>query len=178
MGNSLQEELLKAGLVTKQKTKQARSQKKKRRQDVAAETDEQRRRLREEAEEKARQDREFNRKRDEEARKRAEENELRQLIHQNRVARRHGDVVYNFQDGTALKRLYMTPEQHQQVVVGELAIVRQDNLHELVPAAVAARVAERRADLVLVSNRPEDSKTAADEDDPYADYQVPDDLMW
>jgi tetraacyldisaccharide-1-P 4'-kinase len=44
---------------------------------------------------------------------------------------------------------------------------------------VAERIAERDPTVVLVLNRPDaaPAKTPA-EDDPYADYPVPDDLMW
>jgi uncharacterized protein YaiL (DUF2058 family) len=44
-----------------------------------------------------------------------------------------------------------------------------------VPADIAERVRARDPSLVLVWNQP--SQTP-DEDDPYADFQVPDDLMW
>jgi hypothetical protein len=60
-------------------------------------------------------------------------------------------------------------------VDGRLAVVRQDAFYELVPADIAERVRTRDPSLVLVWNQP--SQTP-DEDDPYADFQVPDDLMW
>ncbi|MEJ2388223.1 MAG: DUF2058 family protein, partial [Chromatiaceae bacterium] len=105
MVSSLQDQLLKAGLVDEQKLKQARTDKRKKQKKAAAAggpgQEEERRRAREAAAQKAQRDRELNRLHQEEARRKAEANELRQLIHTNRLPRRDGDVPYTFQDGKA-----------------------------------------------------------------------------
>jgi uncharacterized protein YaiL (DUF2058 family) len=46
----------------------------------------------------------------------------------------------------------------------------------VVPKAVADKIHQRDARYVIVSNTVS-AETAA-EDDPYADYKIPDDLMW
>jgi uncharacterized protein len=179
VGNSLQEQLLKAGLVSEQRVKETRADKRKTVKQTGKHgpaVDEGARRAAEAArEEKARRDRELNRQRQEESERRTRENDIRQLIHAHRVVREGGDRAYNFTDGSTLKRLYVTKDQHAQLVDGRLAVVRQDAFYELVPAEVAERLRARDANLVLVHNRPE-KKPAGD--DPYADFQVPDDLMW
>lgn len=176
MGNSLQDQLLKAGLVSSQQAKQSKSKKRKqRRQGSDVETAARRESIARAEAEKAARDRELNRQREEEAKRKAEQSALRELIHKHRVSRGDADLAYNFADGSALKRLYLNAQQHAAVVAGKLAIVRQDTFYELIPAEVAARVAERDPALVLVWNRPEER---AAEDDEYADYQIPDDLMW
>ena len=43
------------------------------------------------------------------------------------------------------------------------------------PRVIADKIAERDASLVVRVNKP---TTEVAEDDPYADFQVPDDLMW
>jgi len=179
VGNSLQEQLLKAGLVTEQRVKETRSQKRrtvKQGGKRGPQPDDEARLAADRARaEKAARDRELNRQRQEEAERRARENELRQLIHTHRVVREGGDVPYNFTDGRTLKRLYVNKEQHLRLVDGRLAVVRQDAFYELVPAEIAERVRARDPSLVLVWNQP---SQAPNEDDPYADFQVPDDLMW
>ncbi len=179
MGNSLQEQLLKAGLVSQQKVKETRTDKRKTVKQPggrAAATDDPARRAAEQARaEKAQKDRELNRQRQEEAQARARENDIRQLIHAHRLVREGGDLAYNFTDGTTLKRLYVNKDQHARLVDGRLALVRQDTFYELVPAEIAARLRERNPSLVLVHNQPAQKPAA---DDPYADFQVPDDLMW
>ncbi|MBK1717961.1 DUF2058 family protein [Thiocystis violacea] len=179
MGNSLQEQLLKAGLVNEQKLKQTRTTKRKQvkqtGQLVSPAEQEARQAAQRAQTEKATRDRELNRKRQEEAALRAAENEIRQLIHVHRVVRDGGDLAYNFTDGNTLKRIHVSKEQHARLVSGKLAIVRQDAFYEVIPAEIAERVMAREASLVLVFNRPTEEASA---DDPYADFQVPDDLMW
>ncbi|HQV22795.1 MAG TPA: DUF2058 family protein, partial [Agitococcus sp.] len=78
-----------------------------------------------------------------------------------------------------IKKLYLTDVQFNQVTKGIIAIVRFADGYELVPAAVAEKIASRDANLVLVLNtKQEATATEAAEEDPYADYQIPDDLMW
>ncbi|MEY6433667.1 DUF2058 domain-containing protein [Thioalkalicoccus limnaeus] len=179
MGNSLQEQLLKAGLVNEQRLKQARSTKRKQVKPVAkgrsAPVDPAREQARQAQAQKAQRDRELNRQRQEEAQRKALDNELRELIHAHRLSRDGGDVAFNFTDGTALKRLYLRAEQQRQLVAGTLAVVRQDTFYELIPAEVAERVTARQPERVVVYNKPGQD---LDSDDEYADYKVPDDLMW
>jgi uncharacterized protein YaiL (DUF2058 family) len=180
VGNSLQDQLLKAGLVDEQRLRQAKTAKrKKHRKTKGSAPDMEQRRVQEAAMEKARRDRELERKRQEEAARKAEEHALRQLIHAHRVLRGEGDVAFNFQDGATLKRIYVTADQHRALVNGRLALVRQDASYELVPAEIAERILARNPSLVLVHNEAESrDRTPVAEDDPYADFKVPDDLMW
>jgi uncharacterized protein YaiL (DUF2058 family) len=178
----LQDQLLKAGLVDEQRAKQARSSKRKKNKQAGGRTkqsEEDRRRAQQAAADKAKRDRELNRRHQEEARRKAEANELRQLIHTNRVPRGEGEIAYSFLDGDSLKRIYVTPDQQVKLAGGGLAVVRQDTGYELVSPEIADRIRARDESLVLVHNRPgEDGGEGEGEDDAYADYKVPDDLMW
>ncbi len=178
MGNSLQDQLLKAGLVDEQQVKQVRSSKRKqgKRSGGKARAEvEGRRRTQQAAAEKARRDSALNRQRQEEARRKAEANELRQLIHTNRIPRGEGDIAYSFLDGGNIKRICVTADQQGKLAKGNLAIVRQDTGFELVSPAIAERVQARDERLVVLLNTP---GGGGDEDDDYADYKIPDDLMW
>ncbi|MBK1694498.1 nucleoprotein/polynucleotide-associated enzyme [Chromatium weissei] len=181
MANSLQDQLLKAGLVKTQTLKQARSTQHKQSKQSGGkrvettETAEARAAAERARIEKMERDRELNRQRQEEAALHAAANEIRQLIHANRIVRDGGDLAYNFTDGVTLKRIYVNKEQHAKLVAGRLAVVRQDTFYEVIPAEIVARVRERDASLVLVYNEPSAPAAA---DDPYAEFQIPDDLMW
>ncbi len=179
VGNSLQEQLLKAGLVDEHKLKQARSHKRKQAKPPGkggkSSVDPAREQARQAQAEKALRDRELNRQRQAEAQRKALDNELRELIHSHRLSRDGGDVAFNFTDGATLKRLYLKQEQQKRLVAGELAIVRQDTFYELIPATVAERVAARQPERVVVLNR---HGQEPDTEDDYAEYKVPDDLMW
>ena len=178
MGNSLQDQLLKAGLVDKQRVKQVRSSKRKKNKQIGNKgkpDDDGRQRAQQVAAEKARRDRELDRKRQEEAQRKAEANELRQLIHANRIPRGEGDVAYSFLDGDSIKRIYVTGDQQRKLARGSLAIVRQDTGYELVLPETATRIRARDERLLVLLNQP---GTDGAEDEDYADYRVPDDLMW
>ena len=185
MASSLQEQLLKAGLVSQQKAKQTKTEKRKdakSRGQVADPAAEERRRRAEQAQaEKAERDRALNRERQEAAQRVALANELRQLIHAHRVTRDRGELAFNFADGKALKRIYVTPEQQRGLADGRLAVVRQDHFYELVPAEIADRVQARAPDMVVVQSRHPTAPAAeskSEAEDPYAGYEVPDDLIW
>jgi uncharacterized protein YaiL (DUF2058 family) len=178
VGRSLQDQLLKAGLVTEQQAKQVRSSKRKKSKQGGGKSKpvaEARKQMQSAAVEKARRDRELNRRLQEEARRKAQENELRQLIHTNRIPRGEGDVPYSFLDRGNVKRIYVTADQQRRLAKGRLAIVRQDTGYELVLPEIAERIRDRDSSLIVLLNRPGDDR---DEDDAYADYKVPDDLIW
>ena len=48
--------------------------------------------------------------------------------------------------------------------------------YELVPTVVAEKIRQREESAVLLLN--ERGNNAVDEDDPYKDFPIPDDLMW
>jgi uncharacterized protein YaiL (DUF2058 family) len=178
VGNSLQDQLLKAGLVDKQQVKQVRSSKRKNGKQLGGKgkpDDEGRQRAQKAAAEKARRDSELNRQQQEEARRKAQANELRQLIHANRIPRGEGGIAYSFLDGDSIKRIYVTADQRNKLAKGNLALVRQDTGFELVLPEIAERIGARDERLVVLLNRPGEE---GDADDDYGDFKVPDDLMW
>jgi hypothetical protein len=56
--------------------------------------------------------------------------------------------------------------------------------YELLPSQAAEKIMQRDAQVIVLLNRndsvgmDESGDESGDEDDPYADYQIPDDLMW
>lgn len=184
VANSLQEQLLKAGLVNQQKAKQTKTDKRKeakaRSQAPDPEALERQRRAVEAQAEKARRDLELNRERQEAAQRSALANELRQLIHAHRVTRDRAELAFNFTDGRSLKRIFVTPEQQRGLADGRLAVVRQDQFYELIPNDIADRVQARDPGRVVARHQapPVAAQPAVEAEDPYAGYEVPDDLMW
>lgn len=178
MSNSLQNQLLKMGLVDEKKVKQAKKDKHKQAKQQgkkAVVVDEAKRLAQQVAAQKAERDRELNRQRKEEAERKALAAQVHQLIEANRLPKGEGDIAYNFNDEGKVKRLYVTEQMQRQLGLGRLAIVKLDEQYELVPTAVAEKIRQRDESCVILCNEPEQN---SDEDDPYADYQIPDDLMW
>ena len=177
--SSLQDQLLKAGLVDAKKAKQAKKDKrksdkvqKKSKQVVVDETKAQAQQAREE---KARRDRELNAERQAEAERKAIAAQIKQLIQMNQQSK-GGDVAYNFTDGKQIKKIYVSDEVQKQLTRGRLAIVKLEEDYQLVPYPVAEKIAQRD-ESVLISVI-QNSYDTQEDDDPYADYQIPDDLMW
>jgi uncharacterized protein len=175
MSDSLRDQLLKAGLVTKTQVKQSKQEQRRQPQGKrvpAREPDYER--LRAEAE-KAERDRELNRKQQEKAERKARMAQIKQLIEQNRLPKVESDDYYNFIDENEIKRIAVNAEMREQIIQGSLAIVRYAGHYAVVPEAIAARIRERHEPAVIKRTA---SEARPDENDPYKDYVVPDDLMW
>lgn len=130
------------------------------------------------------------------------------LVKHGRAAglREDDEVVFQFVDNKKIKQVRVDKAQQSALERGRLAIVLTKGLYQLVPGAVALRIVEREQSLqktlesiavadvpqdpvaaesvVVLCNRtdhvanPDPASSADDTDDPYADYQIPDDLMW
>ena len=176
---SLQEQLLKAGIVDKKKAKQVEQEKRKKAkqankgQPQINETKEQAQKA---LAEKSERDREINRQREAAAEVKAIAAQIKQLIEANKIEHNSGESSYQFTDGAKIKKIYVTAKQHNQLSRGLIAIVRLKDQYELVPAPVADKISQRDEKIVLVKNQA--NKEELEEDDYYADYKIPDDLMW
>ena len=103
------------------------------------------------------------------------------MIDDNKQDRSKGEIPYGFTYGKKIKKIYVTEAQRDQLVAGALGIVtlvinHEGRRFELVPRAVAEKIRERDAEFFVDLGEP--ANTQPDENDPYADYQVPDDLIW
>ncbi len=178
MGNSLLDQLKKAGLVDEKQAKKGlqekRRQERRQRKNKTNVSGEEKRRLRQIQAEKAKRDRELNLQRKQQAELKAGQAQIDQLIEMNRRSGHEGDVPYNFTDGKIIKTIHVSEAIHKQLGLGRLVIARLKGGYELVPAAVAEKICLRDKTRVIQCGGPRQS----DEDDYYADYKVPDDLMW
>ncbi|QRM18267.1 DUF2058 family protein [Dechloromonas sp. TW-R-39-2] len=176
---SLQEQFLKAGLVDKKKVRQANhektNQKKDERRSGTQSVDEIRLAALETQRKNAERARELNAQRDAAARQKAIAAQIVQMIQQNRQGKGGGDIAYNFTHDNKIKRIYVSAAVQTHLVAGRLVIVCQGESTELVPRVIADKIAERDASLVVRVNK---TSNEVEADDPYADFKIPDDLMW
>ena len=176
---SLQEQFLKAGLVDKNKLKLANQdkskQKKVERRTGTASVDEARLAALETQRRNAERARELNAQRDAAATQKAIMAQIAQMVQKNRQSKGAGDIAYNFTRGNKIERLYVSTAVRAHLVAGRLVIVCQGGSTELVPRIIADKIAERDATLVVRANK---TSTEPEADDPYAAFQIPDDLMW
>jgi hypothetical protein len=179
MRNSLQDQLVRAGLADPKQVKKTKAPKppkrKKRRGAEPAPMDESTRLARQAQADKANRDRALNRERQARTESRARISQIRDLIARNRVPREDADSGFNFVDGGKVRKIHVTEAIRAQLGTGQLGITRLDGRYEVVPAEIAEKI--RLRDTRCVVDLPADEPETP-EDDPYAAYKVPDDLMW
>ena len=168
MSNPFQDQLLKAGLVTKkqvQKVQQEKNKKyKQQRSKKTQAVDETKLKAQQVAQEKAKRDRELNKRKEEQAQQKAISIEINQLITNNCLARDEScDIVYNFDHNKKVRRIYVNAEMKQQVVQGKVGIARIEGRYELVLKSIAEKIQQRNAKRIVIF----DTQEAVDEDNDY-----------
>lgn len=176
MNLSLREQLLAAGLGTKKQAKEAERQRHRDKKNEAARRAEHEQRLAAERAAKAARDRELNRKRQEDLERKQRWAQVKQLIEQHRLPKPESDEYFNFIDRGKVRRVPVDGALRQQIIRGEVKIVRCEGRYDLVLAEIAERIREREPRAVVSLQAQDDTKPS--EDDPYKDYVVPDDLIW
>ncbi|MBT0587213.1 DUF2058 domain-containing protein [Alteromonas oceanisediminis] len=180
MAPSLQEQLLKAGVANKSAAKKARAEKRKQQKAKQPQSAEAKRAAEEALQAKKQRDRQLNQEQQAQKEARAINAQVKQLIDMNKQSRRNGDIVFNFTHDNKIKRLYVTQALHKGALAGKLAVVDDNGEYELVPMQVAEKILQRRPEVVvyIASQQDKDSVTDDDQDDWYADFDIPDDLTW
>ncbi|ENL7641490.1 DUF2058 domain-containing protein [Enterobacter hormaechei] len=174
----LQEQMLKAGLVSSKKMAKV--------QRTAKKSRVQAREAREAVEENKKAQLERDKQLSEQQKQAVLAKEFRaqvkQLIEMNRITVAKGNITFNFTDGNLIKKIEVDKQTQTQLINGRLAIARLvinakgDCDYAIIPAVVADKIAQRDADSIVLNSAL--SQEEQDEDDPYADFKIPDDLMW
>ncbi|MGH8157644.1 MAG: DUF2058 domain-containing protein [Rhodanobacter sp.] len=177
MRNPLQEQLLKAGLVNKNKVAQVVREQAKQRQGklpaAAGQVDAQRLQA-----ERAERDRALAAERNAQARASEQRAQVRQIIETHKI-KREGEIAYRFTDEDRISSMLVNEPLRAQLASGTLVIVRHDQGYELLPRAAADMVYARDPAMVVLDHGRADTVSAPDEDDEYyRQFQVPDDLIW
>lgn len=108
--------------------------------------------------------------------------QVKQLIEMNRITIARGDIGFNFTDNNLIKKITVDKVTQAQLINGRLAIARlagenpNESSYAIIPAVVADKIAQRDAESIVLHSAL--TQEAQDEDDPYADFKIPDDLMW
>ncbi len=178
MGNSFQDQFLKLGLVDKKQVNQIKKTKhRQKKAKVKDQEADESKMLAEQAQvQKSRRVKERNRKKNAKQKQKESAAQIHQLIENSRLQYDEGDIPYKFSDDNKVKRLLLSKEIADKLGSGKLAIVRQAGVYQIVPAIVARKVQEFNKKMVVLLHQPKE--IGADADDPYAEFQVPDDLMW
>lgn len=174
---TLQEQMLKAGLVTSKKmAKVQRTAKKSRVQAREA-----REAVEENKKAQLERDKQLSEQQKQAALSKEYKAQVKQLIEMNKIDISKGNIDFNFTDNNFIK-ITVDKLTQAQLISGRLAIARLagdsdgESKYAIIPASVADKIAQRDASSIVLNSAL--SAEEQDEDDPYADFKVPDDLMW
>lgn len=172
MAGSLKDQLLNAGVINQKQAKKASQKSKKNRQ---LKRDAQAAAEKTKAEQIAKTE-EANRVIKQQAEQKALVAQVKQLIQSNQIDA-EGDLNYNFNFAGTVKTIRVSDKQKKQLASGFIAIVGLDEAFYMVPTNIAEKIEQRVSGYTVVLNTREEVDSD-DEDDPYKDYPIPDDLMW
>ena len=183
MAGSLFDQLKKAGLVDDKKAQKAKKEKyqqtkqnkgKKGQQPVLNDTA---RLAAESAKQKAERDLQLNLERKQQQEKKAALAELRQIIESNRMSGFEGDVAYNFADESTVKTLSVNKKTQRALVAGTIRLARFEGGYALISVDAADKVNQRDSSVLIPLADVEESISQEDQDY-YAQFEIPDDLIW
>lgn len=183
MAGSLFDQLKKAGLVDDKKAQKAKKEKyqqtkqskgKKGQQPVLNDAA----KLAIEAtKQKAERDLQLNLERKQQQEKKAALAQLRQIIESNRISGFEGEIAYNFADKSTVKTLNVNKKTQRALVAGTIRLARFEGGYALIPAEAADKVNQRDSS-VLIPLAGVDESISQEDQDYYAQFEVPDDLIW
>lgn len=174
--NALQAQLLKAGLVDSKKAKQLSRQSQHAKRTGDPSTVEAKQALAQAQAKKVEKDQKLNQEKQQILEQKMLNANIIQMIKQHQIKDIQGDVSYQFVDQSKVKKIHITQKLYDQIVAGHVVIARLEEGYALLPRPLADRIDAKLEGFMVVSNDKSDVELA--DDDPYAAYVIPDDLMW
>lgn len=176
--NPLQDQLIKAGLAKKSKVAAVAREQLKQAKAGAGPSEIARDAERARAE-KVERDRALEAERKAQARAAELRAQARQIIRDKQLPR-SGEGEYRFDADGAIRTLLVDDDQRRKLASGAVVIVRFGDGYTLLPRPAGLQVRERDADCIVLDHglTTDTTSDASDDDAYYAQFQVPDDLMW
>ncbi|WP_425917445.1 DUF2058 domain-containing protein [Acinetobacter sp. TSRC1-2] len=175
--NALQAQLLKAGLVDNKKAKKLSKQAVHEQRTGQSNEAELKAKIAQDKQEKLAKDQAL----DLEKKRLLQGKELKaaiiQMINQHKIRDIDGEVSYQFIDESKIKKIYLNQQIYNALVSGSLVIAKESEAYAVLPKALADRINDKMKGFIIVNNS-EKNEQITDEEDPYAAYVIPDDLMW
>ena len=174
--NALQAQLLKAGLVDSKKAKKISKQSAHAKRTGNSTDAEVKKALAEAQAQKVAKDQKLNQEKQQILEEKTLKANVIQMIKQHQITDTQGEVTYQFVDEAKVKKINVTQKLYDQIVAGHVVIARLEDGYALLPRPLADRINAKLEGFIVVSNDKAEDEPA--EDDPYAAYVIPDDLMW
>ena len=177
MKNALQAQLLKAGLVDNKKakklTKQAQHEHRTGQSDEAA----LKASIEQSKQDKLAKDQALNSEKQRVLEEKTLKANIVQMIQQHKVKDTAGDIAYQFIDENKIKKIYITQTAYNALVAGTLVVAKEQDSYALLYRELAEKIEQRMTGFILFA-KDDANNQSTDEEDPYAAYVIPDDLMW
>ena len=102
--------------------------------------------------------------------------EVKKLLRSHKLNDKTGEIAYNYTVNNQVKRFYVNEKQQKGLITGELAIANWNEISYLIPSESIKELHDLypKLDISLAETKKENT----DKDDPYADYAIPDDIKW
>ncbi len=98
-----------------------------------------------------------------------------ELIKKHKLNQPAADIRHNFAKGNRVKQVYVTAQQRDDIIGGRLAIAIADDRAYVIPLETAAKLRTLSPKTFVLVNEQQQTRNEAD---PYVGYEVPDDLHW
>ncbi|MBJ9985231.1 DUF2058 domain-containing protein [Acinetobacter sp. S40] len=175
--NALQAQLLKAGLVDNKKAKKLNKQTQHEQRTGQNNEAELKANIEKSKLEKLEKDQALNQEKQRQLEEKALKAAIIQMISQHKIKDVEGDIAYQFIDENKVKKVYISQTVYNALVSGSLVIAKDQENYAYLPKALADKINQKMEGFILVNNAQKNEQTT-DEEDPYAAYAIPDDLMW
>lgn len=101
-----------------------------------------------------------------------------QIVESNKI-KREGEIAYRFSDQGKIRSVLVSESLRAQLAKGQLVIARHGQGYELLPRSAADKVYARAGQLIVLDHANVRGETRLeDHDECYRQFPVPDDLTW
>ncbi len=181
MAGSLFDQMIKAGLMNKQKAKKIKKDKyqQSKNKKGSNELSDAAKHIELKKQVQAEQVKKLNLERKAQQEKKSLQAEVYQLIESNQIKDFSGKESYSFIDGATVKTLNIKASFRKKIISESLRIASFKGSYALIPAEVATKIIQRDESVLISLAVDSISESISDADkDYYAKFKVPDDLIW
>lgn len=104
--------------------------------------------------------------------------EVKKLLRSLKLNDKNGEIAYNYTINNQIKRFYVNENQQKELIHGNLAIANWNEISYLIPAVNVKELRTLYPKIAIYINEPQETTADVDENDPYAGYEIPDDIKW
>lgn len=102
--------------------------------------------------------------------------EVKKLLRSHKLNDKAGEIAYNYTINNQVKRFFVNEKQQKGLIEGTLAIANWNEISYLIPSDSIKELHALYPKLDITVA--ETQSNTIDENDPYADYAIPDDIKW